>query len=105
MTEKNQRAQENVLIVYVSRTNNTKAVEKMIQSKVGGDLIELELTTPYPEDYQKTANQVAEEHNRNVLPALKTKIDLQNYGGYEKQGIMYVTEGRKAKQVSNDLDA
>jgi len=32
-----------ILIVYLSRTKNTKAVAEIIQNKVGGDLIELEL--------------------------------------------------------------
>lgn len=37
-----------VLIVYSSRTNNTKAVAEMIQKNVGGILAALELESPYP---------------------------------------------------------
>ena len=35
-----------VAIVYLSRTNNTKAIAEIIQEKVGGTLIPLELETP-----------------------------------------------------------
>jgi len=42
------------LIVYLSRTNNTKAVAQIIQKNVGGTMIALELEIPYPEHYQTT---------------------------------------------------
>ena len=42
--------QRKVLIVYLSRTNNTKAIAEIIHEKVGGTLIPLELETPYPAD-------------------------------------------------------
>ncbi|MGB4400165.1 MAG: flavodoxin [Daejeonella sp.] len=64
-----------ILIVYLSRTKNTKAVAEIIHRKVGGDLVSLELVTPYPEHYQTTVNQVANENATNYLPPLKTKID------------------------------
>jgi flavodoxin len=63
------------LIVYLSRTGNTKAVAEMIQSHVGGKLVALELDKPYPKDYQTAVNQVAAENNTGFLPVLKTKID------------------------------
>jgi len=75
-TEKGELLQDKqVLIVYLSRTKNTKVVADMIHQKVGGDLVALELVTPYPEHYQTTVDQVAEENRTGYLPALKTKID------------------------------
>lgn len=69
-----------VLIVYLSRTNNTKAIAEIIQRNVGGTLVALELETPYPEDYKTTVEQVAKENETGYLPPLKTKIDsIQNY--------------------------
>ena len=41
-------AEKKIFIVYLSRTNNTKAVAEMIQQKVGGRIVALELETPYP---------------------------------------------------------
>ncbi|MBB2147472.1 flavodoxin [Pedobacter gandavensis] len=64
-----------VLIVYLSRTKNTKALAELIHQKVAGDLVSLELVTPYPEHYQTTVDQVANENATGILPPLKTKID------------------------------
>ena len=74
-----------VLIVYLSRTNNTKAVAEIIHEKVGGELIALELVTPYPEHYQTTVNQVANENATGFLPPLKTKID-----SIEKYDVVFI---------------
>jgi flavodoxin len=69
-----------VLIVYLSRTSNTKTIAEIIQKNVGGKLVELELEKPYPENYQATVQQVAKENETGYLPPLKTKIDsIQNY--------------------------
>jgi hypothetical protein len=64
-----------VLIVYLSRTNNTKAIAEFIHQKVGGTIVALELERPYPADYNATVQQVAEENETGYLPPLKTKID------------------------------
>lgn len=69
-----------ILIVYLSRTNNTKAIAEIIHKDVGGTLIALELKTPYPENYMATVDQVAQENETGFLPPLKTKIDnIQEY--------------------------
>jgi hypothetical protein len=52
-------AEKKILIVYLSRTNNTKAVADIIHEKVGGKLVALELQTPYPADYHATVQQVS----------------------------------------------
>lgn len=71
---------EKILIVYLSRTKNTKAVAEMIQEEVGGRLVELELVTPYPENYRAIVAQVAQENETGFLPPLRTKItDLNQY--------------------------
>ncbi len=64
-----------ILIVYLSRTNNTKAIAEIIHQKVGGTLVALELETPYPADYRATVMQVVRENETGYLPPLKTKID------------------------------
>ena len=68
------------MIVYLSRTNNTKAIAEIIHKNVGGTLVALELEKPYPENYQATVQQVVKENETGYLPPLKTKIDsIQNY--------------------------
>ena len=66
---------EKILIVYLSRTNNTKAIAEIIQKQVGGTLVTLELVKPYPENYQQTVQQVVKELETGYLPPLKTKVD------------------------------
>ena len=69
-----------ILIVYLSRTNNTKAIAEIIQKNIGGTLVPLELEKPYPENYQQTVAQVVKENETGYLPPLKTKIDsIKNY--------------------------
>ncbi|KAA3437095.1 flavodoxin [Rufibacter hautae] len=71
---------EKVLIVYLSRTNNTKAIAEIIHKKVGGTLVALELENPYPKDYRQIVEQVANENATGFLPPLKTRITgIQNY--------------------------
>jgi len=69
-----------ILIVYLSRTNNTKAIAEIIHENVGGTLVAIELKDPYPENYKATVDQVARENETGFLPPLKTKIDnVQQY--------------------------
>ena len=71
---------EKTLIVFLSRTKNTKVVAEMINDNVGGTLVALELETPYPENYQAIVNQVSNENATGYLPPLKTKIaDIEKY--------------------------
>lgn len=70
----------NILIVYLSRTKNTKAIAEIIQRNTGGTLAALELEKPYPENYQTMLQQVVAENKTGYLPPLKTKIDsLEKY--------------------------
>lgn len=73
-------ADKKVLIVYLSRTKNTKAIAEIIQKNVGGELVALETENPYPENYKAIVDQVAKENEAGFLPPLKTKIDgIENY--------------------------
>lgn len=82
---------ERTLIIYLSRTQNTKAVAEIIHKNIGGTLIALELENPYPEHYQTTVNQVAEENRTGYLPPLKTMID--NIEKYDTVFIGFPTWG------------
>lgn len=69
-----------ILIVYLSRTNNTKTIAEIIHRNVGGTMVALELEKPYPENYRATVEQVVHENETGYLPPLKTKIDsIQKY--------------------------
>src|SRR5690606_13160688 len=70
---------QKILILYLSRTNNTKTVAEIIHKKVGGDLVALELENPYPENYRATVEQVAFENETGFLPPLQTQVDTDRY--------------------------
>lgn len=76
---------KDILIVYLSRTKNTKAIAEIIHKNVGGTLVALELKNPYPEDYKTTVDQVARENETGFLPPLKTIID-----SIEKYDVVFV---------------
>src|SRR5690554_1503739 len=98
---------DKILIVYLSRTKNTKTVAEMIQDKVGGTLVSLELQNPYPKDYAAIVTQVAKENETGFLPPIKTKID--NLIQYELIFVGFPTWGMqlpppmKAFLSENDL--
>lgn len=69
-----------ILVVYLSRTGNTKAIAEIIHRNTGGRLVALELEKPYPENYQATVQQVVSENATGYLPPLKTRVDsMQQY--------------------------
>ena len=74
-----------ILIVYLSRTDNTKTVAEMIRGNVGGTLMALELEKPYPQNYRATVAQVSSENESGFLPPLKTKIE-----GMEKYDVIFI---------------
>ncbi len=82
-----------VLIVYLSRTNNTKAIAEIIHKNVGGTLFALELKNPYPKDYKTIVDQVAKENETGYFPPLKTKID--NIHNYDVVFLGFPTWGMK----------
>ncbi|MCT4791056.1 MULTISPECIES: flavodoxin [Exiguobacterium] len=68
------------LIVYYSRTGNTKAVAELIKEKVGGDLVQIETKEERPTDYRMEVEQNAQEQEVDTLPELKTTIpNFENY--------------------------
>ena len=42
----NTKSRDKILIVYLSRTNNTKAIAEIIHKNMGGTLVALELEKP-----------------------------------------------------------
>ena len=40
-----------ILVVYYSRTGNTRGLAEIIKAKVGGDLFEVDTVEKYPDNY------------------------------------------------------
>ena len=68
-------AENNILVVYFSRTGTTKAVAEQIQKEVNGDIFEIEIVNPYPEEYKATTDQAKKELADGYLPSLKSKAE------------------------------
>ncbi|KFC18220.1 flavodoxin [Epilithonimonas lactis] len=92
-SEKESLKDKKVLIVYLSRTKNTKTIAEIIKKNVGGDFVELELQTPYPENYKAIVDQVSKENESGFLPPLKTKVE--NIEKYDVVFIGFPTWGMK----------
>ncbi|TKC01545.1 flavodoxin family protein [Pedobacter cryotolerans] len=95
-----------ILVLYLSRTNNTKTLAEFIHKNVGGDLVALELQNPYPQNYQAIVAQVAQENESGYLPALATKVDVNKYDiiyfGFPTWG-MQLPPPMKSFLKNNDL--
>lgn len=72
---------ENVLVVYYSRTDNTKSLAETVHSISGGDIVRIEPVNPYPEDYSACLAQVREEQANDYRPPIA--VDLENVEQYD----------------------
>ena len=73
------------LVVYYSRSGNTRAVAEAIHAAVGGDIVELQSVTPYPEAYRATTDQAKQELASGYKPPLKNRI-----GHIEAYDVVFV---------------
>ncbi|WP_165072159.1 flavodoxin [Desulfovibrio sp. ZJ200] len=68
------------LIVFYSRSGNTRALARQLQTLTRGELVELETVQPYPEEYRALTEQARRELASGFKPPLKTKINnIQAY--------------------------
>lgn len=65
----------NILVVYFTRTGNTKMIADIISEKTGGTKVRLETEKKYSSDYGSVYDEALEELNTNARPKLKTKIE------------------------------
>ncbi len=76
-----------VLIVYFSRTGNTREVAGQIRKRIGGDMLELKTAHAYPEAYRATTEQAKREQEENFRPILTA--DVENVRPYDVIFIGY----------------
>jgi flavodoxin len=69
-----------VLVVYYSKSNNTKQIAQYIADTTYGDAFQIEPITPYPDDYRATTEQAKKEINEGYLPPIKSGIpNIKDY--------------------------
>ena len=66
---------EHILIVYYSRSGNTRRIAHLIQQEVGGTIHEIQPAVPYPSSYDAVVDQAREEIQAGYKPKLLTKLD------------------------------
>lgn len=66
---------DKILIVYYSRSGNTKEIANYIHNIIGGDIFEIQTVDSYPDEYKQTTEQAKKEIAEGFKPALKSKID------------------------------
>lgn len=73
-------SEANSIVIYFSRSGNTENLANYIQQESQSDILELELTNPYPADYEETVERADNERENEAFPEIKTAIpDLNQY--------------------------
>lgn len=68
------------LVLYYSQTSNTKTVAEEIATKLGADIEEIALVTPYDGDYKATIERSKKEREQGISPEIKPlKVDVAKY--------------------------
>jgi flavodoxin len=76
-----------ILVVYFSKTGNTREIANQIHTLVGGNIFEIQTVKTYPDDYEELKTMAKEELASEFKPALKTKIE--NIRSYDLVFIGY----------------
>ena len=69
-----------VLVVFYSRSGNTRDMASQIHALAGGDIVELQTVDAYPTEYRATTEQARRELDSGYKPPLTTKVaNLASY--------------------------
>ena len=63
-----------VLVVYFSRSGNTRVIAGQIRRALGADLFEIQPAEAYPEDYEAVVSQAQSERQTGHEPPLKAMV-------------------------------
>lgn len=85
------------LVVYFSRSGNTRVIAGQIRRARNADLFEIQLATPYPEDYEETVAQAQRETSSRYEPPLKASVT--NVADYETVFVGFPIWGQTAPPV------
>lgn len=76
----NETDELSTLVVYFSNSGNTEILANFIHNYVGGDIIALEPTVAYPEDYNDLLDVAQEEQQSDARPEFNDlNIDIEDY--------------------------
>lgn len=78
----NKKPEGKVLIVYYSQSENknTQTVANWIHEQIGGDLVEIEMVTPYSDSYRDILKESKEHLDKGITPPIKAlKKNVADY--------------------------
>lgn len=76
----NTTTSKKTLVIYYSRSGNTKKIADYIGEKTGGDVVRLETVRTYPSNYDEMLDTAKEEQRNSERPELKNKnINITDY--------------------------
>lgn len=71
---------DKILVVYYSKSGNTKEIANQIHGIVGGDIFEIQPVVDYPQEYSQLTTLAKKEISEGYRPALKNKVEnIQDY--------------------------
>lgn len=78
--ENNETDELSTLVVYFSNSGNTEILANFIHNYVGGDIVALEPTVAYPEEYNDLLDVAQEEQQSDARPEFNDlNIDIEDY--------------------------
>ncbi len=76
----NTNTSKKTLVIYYSRSGNTKQIADYIGERTGGDVVRLETVRTYPSNYDEMLDTAKEEQRNGGRPELKNKnINIEDY--------------------------
>ncbi|MCI8273920.1 MAG: flavodoxin [Clostridia bacterium] len=76
----NTNTSKKTLVIYYSRSGNTKQIADYISEKTGGDVVRIETVRTYPSNYDEMLDTAKEEQRNGGRPELKNKnINIKDY--------------------------
>lgn len=76
----NGMAGSKTLIVYLTRSGNTRVIAETLHRELGADLFEIRTVQPYPADYEQHVAQATRERDGNIEPPLAANVtDIAAY--------------------------
>jgi flavodoxin len=64
-----------ILVAYFSHSGNTREIANQIHAVVGGDIFQIEVVEPYPDNYDAVVERAGQELHSGYRPALKARIE------------------------------
>ena len=86
-----------ILVVYFSRTGNTKVIAGLLARARHADVFEIRPATAYPQDYLATVEQARRERDDHVEPPLAVRIPTM--ADYETVFLCFPIWGETAPPV------